>query len=117
MVMVSKRKSWLKYGAIVGANAIASCTGIFTKMASRQEFLSWKYILCLTGAVCILGTYALIWQQIIKRVKISTAYMFKGTGVIFGLLIANFILGENITLQNIIGASIIILGITLFAKA
>jgi len=115
--MVSKRRSWIKYGALVCANAIAACTGIFTKMASRQEFLSWQYILCLAGAISILGIYALIWQQIIKRIEISTAYMFKGTSVIFGLLIANIVLGEIITLPNIIGASIIILGITLFAKA
>lgn len=48
---------------------------------------------------------------------ISLAYMFKGLGVVFALLICHYVFGEIITIKNIIGALIIIVGITLFAWA
>ena len=105
------------YAALVGVNLIYACTSIFTKMASRQEMLSWPYLLWMAGAVGVMGVYAILWQQVLKRVELSTAYMFKGTGMIFGLLIAWLILGEQITINNMIGAAVIITGIALFAKA
>ena len=42
----------------------------------------------------------------------SLAYMLKGTGVVFGLLLARFVFGEAITTTNMVGAAIIICGIT-----
>ena len=110
-------KSFKTYLALIGVNCVYACTGIFTKMASRQEFLSWSYLLWMAGAVGVMGVYALLWQQVIKRMPLSTAYMFKGTGLIFGLLIAWAVLGECITPNNIIGAAIIVVGIALFAKS
>ena len=109
--------SFKTYLALIGVNCVYACTSIFTKMASRQEMLSWPYLLWMAGAVGVMGVYALLWQQVIKRMPLSTAYMFKGTGLIFGLLIAWAILGECITTNNIIGAAIIVAGIALFAKS
>ena len=115
--MTSTTKPYKTYLALVGANLVYACTSIFTKMASRQEMLSWPYLLWMVGAVGVMGVYAILWQQVLKRVELSTAYMFKGTGMIFGLLIAWLILGEQITINNMIGAAIIIAGIALFAKS
>jgi drug/metabolite transporter (DMT)-like permease len=67
--------------------------------------------------VFILGIYALSWQQIIKRMPISDAYMFKGTSIVFVLLLSACFFEEVITWQNVVGSIIIILGIALFAKA
>ncbi len=64
----------------------------------------------------MMGAYAICWQQILKRVELSTAYMFKGTSLIFVMLFAFALFDEQITIMNIIGASVIITGITLFAK-
>ena len=102
---------------LIGVNLIYACTSIFTKMASREEMLSWAYLLWIAGAVGVMGLYAILWQQVIKRMEISTAYMFKGTSLIFGLMLACLLFGEQITLNNIIGAAIIITGIALYSKA
>lgn len=110
-------KSTVKYIALVGVNLVYACTSIFTKMASREEMLSCAYLLWIAGAVGVMGVYAILWQQVIKRMEISTAYMFKGTSLIFGLLFACFLFSEQITVTNIIGAMIIITGIALYAKA
>ena len=110
-------KRYSVFLALIGVNLIYACTSIFTKMASRQEMMSWPYLLCIAGAVGVMGLYAILWQQVIKRMPISTAYMFKGTSLIFGLLFARLLFGEQITLFNIIGATIIITGIALYARA
>ncbi len=94
-----------------------ACVGICTKMASLQHFLSWSYLLWFGGAVAIIGIYAVLWQQILRHVELSTAYMFKGTTLIFTMLIAALLFGESITLPNILGSIIIIIGITLLARS
>lgn len=102
--------------ALLGANLVYACESIFMKLASQQEFLSPKYILFLFCAVAVLGVYAIVWQQILKRLPVSEAYMFKGTVLIFVLLISALLFGESITWTNIIGATLIIGGIALFSK-
>ena len=101
---------------MVGINLLYSCVGICTKMASMSEPLSWPYLLWFIGAVGILGAYAVLWQQVLRRVELSTAYMFKGTTLIFTMLIAALIFGESITVMNILGSVIIVTGITLLAR-
>lgn len=102
---------------LIGINFVYACTSIFTKMASRQQMLSRPYLLWIAGAVGVMGLYAILWQQVITRMPLSTAYMFKGTSLIFVLLISALLFGETITIANIIGSVIIISGIVLFAKA
>lgn len=109
-----KRKD---FALVIVVNIVYACTSIFTKMASRQEVLSLSYFLWLSGAVGVMGIYAILWQQVLKRIELSTAYMFKGTSLIFGLFIAWSVLEEQITWNNMIGAAIIIVGIAMFAKA
>lgn len=112
--MIGKRYAFL---VLIGVNLIYACTSIFTKMASYQELLSWPYLFWIAGAIGVMGVYALLWQQVIARMNLSTAYMFKGTSLIFVMLFSALLFGEAITLNNVIGAVIIIIGIILFAKA
>lgn len=106
---------WLKYGLLIGVNLLYAGVPICSKLASQQEFLSWKYLLAFAGAVAVIGLYAILWQQIIRRIELSIAYMFKGTTIIFTILFAYWLFGEPITWNNIIGAIIIVVGIVLFA--
>jgi len=106
-----------KYGALVGINLLYACVTIFTKYASQQEMLSGKYFIGLFGAILVMGTYAVLWQQVLKRIKLSTAYMFKGTSLIFVMILAALLFNETISFMNILGAMIIVSGIALYAKA
>ena len=103
--------------ALVGINMLYACVGICTKMAAMQPPMSWPYLLWFGGAVAIIGAYAILWQQVLKRIELSTAYMFKGTTLIFTMLIAALLFGEAITVPNILGSLIIITGIILLARA
>lgn len=110
-------RKWMIYIVLIGINMLYACVSLFTKYASQQEFMSWNYMLGLIGAVGVMGLYAILWQQVLKRVELSMAYMFKGTSLIFVMLLAYVLFGEQITWNNIIGAIIIISGIVLFAHS
>ena len=116
LVVVGKNKSWTKWLALVGINLIYACTYICMKKASGFEFLSSGYVLWTIGAVAIIGIYALLWQQILTKTPLSTAYMFKGTSLIFVLLLSALLFGEGITMKNVIGSVIIVSGILLYAR-
>lgn len=102
--------------ALIAVNLLYAGSSVFSKFASQQEFLSLNYCLGIAGAIGVMGAYAICWQQILKRVELSTAYMFKGSSLIFIMLFAFTLFGEPITIMNIVGAAVIIIGITLFAK-
>ena len=108
-------RKWIVYIMLIGINMLYACVSIFTKLASRQEFMSWNFMLGVMGAIGVMGVYAVLWQQILKRVELSVAYMFKGTSIIFVMLLAYVLFGEQITWNNVLGAIIIIVGIVLFA--
>lgn len=104
------------YSSLVGINLLYACVTIFTKYASQHEFMSLAYCLGLAGAIGVMGVYAVGWQQILKRIELGTAYMFKGASLIFVMLLAFAIFGEPITTKNIIGACVIIIGIVFYSK-
>ena len=110
-------RKWLPYLGVVGAFLVYSFASVFTKWASMADVLTLPYILRIAGAVAVLGIYAILWQQIIKRMPVSDAYMFKGTSIIFILLLSHLLFGEVISVTNIIGAVLIIGGIALNAKS
>lgn len=108
-------KEILKIIALLLINLLYASVGIFTKLASQYDFLSWSYIVFFVIAVGIIGIYAILWQQLIKRIDLTTACVFKGTGLIYAMLFAYFIFDEQISWNNILGVFIIITGIVLYA--
>jgi drug/metabolite transporter (DMT)-like permease len=113
--MFNNKRKILAVFTLVVLNLFYATVGIFTKLASQQVFMSWRYLFAFAGAVGVIGIYAILWQQIIRRIELSTAYMFKGMTIIFIMLFAHWLFGEPITWNNIIGAIIIVVGIVLFA--
>lgn len=90
---------------------IYSGANIFMKLAASSggDILSIGfYFSCAIG---VLGTYACLWQQVLKHVPLATAFMFKSITVLYGMMFANLLFKEVITTNNIIGASFIITGI------
>ena len=97
------------------AFAIYSCTGVFSKLASKQAFLSIPYILYFGCVVGTLGVYAVLWQKILSFMPLNKAFLCKSICIVFALGISYWMFAETITLYNILGASIIILGLIVLA--
>lgn len=98
------------------AVAVYSLSGFFTKLASRYDFLTLPYDVCLIGALMVLGIYAVLWQVILKRMPLSVAYPFRSLGVVYGLAIAGLAFSEPITWQNLIGGAIVMFGLFVLTK-
>ncbi len=101
---------------LIFLNLLYAAVSVCTKFASGGDFLSWRYLGGIAGAIALLGVYAIWWQQLLKKVVLSTAYMFKGTSIVFVLLLSVWLFNETISWWNVMGAIFIILGITLYAR-
>lgn len=93
---------------------VYSLGNIFTKMAGRYEFGSIKFCICYFVLIVILGGYAIGWQQIIKRVPLTTAFANKAVVVIWGLIWGRILFCEEITIGKVVGASIVMAGVILY---
>ena len=90
---------------------IYSLSSVFSKYASREAFLSFRYILFIVLIVFCLGIYAILWQQILKKVKLTAAFANKGITIIWNILLGYLIFAEKVSIKNIIGAMVVLAGI------
>jgi len=90
--------------------ALYSLSTVMSKFAAEEDFLSFKFILFYGIEIFILGVYAILWQQIIKKFDISVASANKAMAVLWSMLWAVLFFHDNITINNVIGIVIIIIG-------
>lgn len=83
---------------------------VTAKFASNEEFLSFNFILFYGLEIFILGVYAILWQQIIKKFDLSIAYANRAMSLLWAIVWAIVFFHENITINNIIGVVIVIIG-------
>lgn len=108
--MREKAKTFLILHSIL---LIYSLGGICSKLAAGEEFLSFRFIMLYGILLLIMLFYAIMWQQVLKRMKLVTAYANKSVTIIWGLIWGAVIFNEKITIFKIIGILIIILGVYL----
>ncbi len=95
---------------------IYSLVSVLAKFASMQD--NYVYIaIFVAGEILLLGVYALIWQQVLKRFTLITAMSNKGITIILGMVWSVLIFHEGITIWNIIGAIIIIFGMWMVSSS
>lgn len=54
---------------------VYSTSGILSKLAAGVDFLSIEFCLYYGGVLLLLGFYAIGWQQILKRLPLTTAFL------------------------------------------
>lgn len=90
-----------------------SFCAVFTKLAAQNEFLSVKFIIFYGISIFILGIYAILWQQILKQFKLTTAFFNKAITVVWGMIWGAIFFKEQITIKMIIGVIIVLIGVGL----
>lgn len=93
---------------------IVSFGAVCSKMAGRQEFLSLSFFLFYGALILILFVYAIIWQQVLKRISLVVAYACKGIGIIYSILWGVIFFKEEITWKMIAGAVLVLIGVYIF---
>ncbi len=112
--MQDKIKSFIELHVLL---IIYSLGGICSKFAGQSKFLSLRFFLFYGMVFLILAVYAIVWQQILKKLPLVTAYANKAVTVVWGLIWGMLIFKEKITINNIVGALIIIVGIYMVVKS
>lgn len=95
---------------------IYSVSGVIAKKSSVADPYSLSTLVRFLTVISILGVYSAFWQVSLKYIPLSTAFFCKGSVVVFSLIWAVVIFGENITLYNVLGAVLIIVGILVMAQ-
>ena len=99
------------YLLIICAKFIYSIAGIFSKLASGEEFLSYKFCIYYLIVILILGIYAILWQQVLKNMDLSTAMLFKPLALVLSIMWATLLFKETVSIKMIVGIVIIVVGI------
>lgn len=96
---------------------IYSLGGILSKLAAREKIMSAKFCVYYIGLIALLGIYAIGWQQVIKRLSLTTAFANKAITVVWGIIWGMTIFHETITPGQLIGAALVACGVVLYARA
>ena len=97
--------------------AVFSLSGIMSKLAAQFPFMSAEFVLCYGGMIVVLGVYAIGWQQVIKRIPLTTAYANRAVTVIWGIVWGAVLFDEAVSWQKVLGAAVVLAGVILFATA
>lgn len=91
--------------------------GVCSKLAGRESVLSFRFILLYGGLLVITLVFAVGWQQIIKRMPLTTAYSNKAVGLLWSTLWGVLFFQEHLTLRMVIGAVIVLCGVVMVVRA
>lgn len=91
--------------------------GACSKMAARQTVFSPGFFLFYSLLLLILIIYAIAWQQIIRRMPLSTAYLNKPVAILWGIVWGTVIFHEQITAKMVCGTIIVITGIIMVVRS
>ncbi len=111
MVPIQRKKiDWKNLILLQGIVIIYTLAGVAGKFASGYSFLSFGFIVCYGIEILILGVYAILWQQMIKRFDLSVAYANRSIALLWSMLWAAILFHERVTPKNLLGAAIVIAG-------
>ena len=88
-------------------------SSVMSKLASGQQFLTLNFIMMYGGVVLLLMVYAVLWQQVLKKLPLTVAFANKSAVMIWGMIIGAIMWHEKITWLMIVGTIIIVVGVCL----
>ncbi len=109
--MVKKKIKWRDMLMLQAVFLVYSVSSIVSKLASAEELFSIEFILLYGLDVLVLGVYALLWQQVIKKFELSVAYANKAVTLLWALVWGIFLFHEKITFWKGAGILIVMAGI------
>ena len=89
---------------------IYTLSSVMAKLASGQEPFSAPFLFFYLIELMILGVYALLWQQMIKKFELSVAYTNRAMALLWSMLWAVVLFHDRVTVKNIIGVALVIVG-------
>ena len=114
---VKKDKIEKKYYLLLhGGFLLFSFSAVFLKAASGYDSFSIPFLFLWGLALFVLFLYAILWQVILQKFPLSTAFANRGIVVVWGILWGMIIFREEITVGKVIAAVLIVTGIVILGK-
>ena len=89
---------------------IYTISGVMSKQASASGGDLPRFLFFFGMEFVLLGVYALLWQQMIKRFELSVAYANRSMAVVWSMVWAVVFFHDTITIQNIVGVLLVVVG-------
>lgn len=113
---MNKKLSLLFYFILMHAGfLIYAFYAVLGKVASTKQVFSPAFVGIYCAVFLILMLYAVIWQQVLKKIPLIIATANKTITIIWGILFGHLFFEEKITLNMIIGGAIILAGILILS--
>lgn len=93
-----------------GIIILYSISSVIANLASRQAAMSTGFFLLYGLEIGVLGIYAILWQQAIKKFELSIAYANRAMVVLWSMVWAVLLFDNKITPLNILGLALIVAG-------
>ena len=90
-----------------------SLCSVCSKTAAVHTMLSLPWLFWYGLSLLGLFLYALLWQQVLKRMPLTVAFANKSVTVVWGILWSALLFGETPRPSMLIGTAIIVVGICL----
>lgn len=106
-----KRLEWCKNILLLQAVVlIYTLSSVVAKFATGKELFSFSFFLFYGIEVAILGVYAILWQQMIKRFDLSVAYANRAMALLWSAVWAVVLFHENLGIKQLAGIALVIAG-------
>lgn len=89
---------------------IYTLSSVVAKFATGQELFSFSFFLFYGLEIVILGVYAILWQQMIKRFDLSVAYANRAMALLWSAVWAIVLFRDTLALKQVLGIAFVVLG-------
>lgn len=105
------RLQWIKNILILQLVVVVyTLSSVVAKFATGKELFSFSFFLFYGLEIAILGVYAILWQQMIKRFDLSIAYANRAMALLWSALWAVILFRETLNEKQIAGIALVIVG-------
>lgn len=89
---------------------IYTLSSVVAKIATGKELFSFSFFLFYGIEIMILGIYAILWQQMIKRFDLSVAYANRAMAIVWSAVWAIVLFKDVLAIKQIVGIAFVVLG-------
>ncbi|MDE7324513.1 MAG: EamA family transporter [Lachnospiraceae bacterium] len=93
-----------------GVIVVYTISSVMSKEASASDNNLRRFLFFFGMEFVLLGVYAILWQQMIKRFELSVAYANRSMAVVWSMVWAVVFFHDTITVQNIVGVLLVVAG-------
>jgi len=103
------------YILLYGCYLVYSLGLVVANFAGGYPLFSLHAIALYGLAFFFLGVFAIIWQQVLKHLPLTTAYANRAVVIFYGMMWGALLFAEEIRWNMILGSVIIVVGVVLMA--